>query len=612
MPSTVTDRLNGLTTSVAVKAPCHVATTAAILLFGLQTIDGVVLQTGDRVLVKNQTNPIENGIWLAATSTWYRAADFDGSLDVVGGTNLKSNLGAVNQGAYWQVDGDGSLLPGSDPIPISRTTENLSVPSGSAGVGFLQSGTGAVPLTVEDELGDTVSVKQFGAMCDGTTDDTVAVQKAIDHCLTFSRPLALRVPGRCRLTAALKIDKAVDTSLSEFHIYGEGSGAGFYTTTNALTFFDTNIAATTDPVSEGVVFRNIHFEASSGALNTLAMSWKFLRVKFMLCTFEKVRIVNSPIYLQSWKFVQCRAYRWPNAWFQTVGVIYDCHWLQCEWEKGEDGILSTSNGLNGSSIVSCVFEGSRRFFKQAGGQGFSIIGNYTEINSEIDYTFTDIGGGGVARGFTFTGNHMTTAHGLANVSLGDVQGATTGGNYCNDKLYSLSSTRMARLQSNGDFAGGAKFSDASRAMEVRPEGINGLANTITAHAGGGLVAATKLTASVNIVTTVATALDSVGLPPTDSMSDGNITRTILVVNAGANTLRVWSGADDFTNFGTNLSWDIPPGSARSFVQSFQGVMRSISPVATAQADSVAAAVADLKTDFNALLAKLRTAGLMVP
>ena len=42
------------------------------------------------------------------------------------------------------------------------------------GGGFTQSGTGAVKRTVENKLKDTVSVKDFGAVGDGVTDDTAA------------------------------------------------------------------------------------------------------------------------------------------------------------------------------------------------------------------------------------------------------------------------------------------------------------------------------------------------------------------------------------------------------------------------------------------------------
>jgi hypothetical protein len=66
-------RLNGLTP----KAPARAATTANITLSGAQTIDGVSVVAGNRVLVKNQTLPEENGIYVASASAWSRSADMN-------------------------------------------------------------------------------------------------------------------------------------------------------------------------------------------------------------------------------------------------------------------------------------------------------------------------------------------------------------------------------------------------------------------------------------------------------------------------------------------------------------------------------------------------------
>ena len=67
------------------KLSVRVATTASLqntnpsptpeTFSGLQTIDGVALAEGDRVLVKNQTDEQYNGIYIASAGTWLRAKD---------------------------------------------------------------------------------------------------------------------------------------------------------------------------------------------------------------------------------------------------------------------------------------------------------------------------------------------------------------------------------------------------------------------------------------------------------------------------------------------------------------------------------------------------------
>ena len=57
------------------KPSALVATTANITLSGTQTIDGITVAAGDRVLVKNQATASQNGIYLASAAGWTRAVD---------------------------------------------------------------------------------------------------------------------------------------------------------------------------------------------------------------------------------------------------------------------------------------------------------------------------------------------------------------------------------------------------------------------------------------------------------------------------------------------------------------------------------------------------------
>ena len=114
--SNLTDRIGGARTSLAAKAPCRVATTANITLSGYQTIDGVALAAGDavlRVLVKDQTDTTENGIWDAGPTAWTRSKDCNRSDDLQNGTMVYAGAGTVGTGWYRCV--------GTDPIVIGTS-----------------------------------------------------------------------------------------------------------------------------------------------------------------------------------------------------------------------------------------------------------------------------------------------------------------------------------------------------------------------------------------------------------------------------------------------------------------------------------------------------------
>lgn len=116
--TTTTSRLEGLTTSVAIKAPCKAVSDSNITLSGEQTIDGVSCVDGDRVLVNGQTNGAENGIWVVSYSAWTRAADWNGARDVVQGTQVRVTSGG-DAGVY--------RVTTANPITIGTTPVSLSV-----------------------------------------------------------------------------------------------------------------------------------------------------------------------------------------------------------------------------------------------------------------------------------------------------------------------------------------------------------------------------------------------------------------------------------------------------------------------------------------------------
>lgn len=113
------------------KPSVRAATTAAIALAGLQTVDGVALQAGDRVLVKNQANGADNGIYIASAGNWGRSVDANASMEVTPGLFVAVEQGAVNGGAIWQLTTPSPIALGTTPLSFAMLGGNTGVAAGT-------------------------------------------------------------------------------------------------------------------------------------------------------------------------------------------------------------------------------------------------------------------------------------------------------------------------------------------------------------------------------------------------------------------------------------------------------------------------------------------------
>lgn len=112
----ITDIAAGFVTAAAIKAPVRVATPGtAAELQGLYALDGITLVDGDRVLVKNQTNSYENGIYIARSGMWERAKDFNSTKQVVRGTRVFVTDGFATANTEW-------FVTSLNPVPVGTGT----------------------------------------------------------------------------------------------------------------------------------------------------------------------------------------------------------------------------------------------------------------------------------------------------------------------------------------------------------------------------------------------------------------------------------------------------------------------------------------------------------
>ena len=121
-----------------VKASVRVATTANITLSGEQTIDGVSVVAGDRVLVKNQDTGSQNGIYVCAAGSWSRATDADVDAEVTPGMFAFVEEGTANADSGWVLTTDGSITVGTTSLAFAQFSGTGQI---TAGDGLTKSGS---------------------------------------------------------------------------------------------------------------------------------------------------------------------------------------------------------------------------------------------------------------------------------------------------------------------------------------------------------------------------------------------------------------------------------------------------------------------------------------
>ncbi len=120
-----------------------VATTADITLSAPQTVNGVAVVAGNRVLVKDQSSGEENGIYVVAAAAWTRATDADGADEIVPGMYVHVSEGTADPDEWY-------FLETNAPITIDTTVLVFTKMPSLAELAATTAGNGAALVGVQD------------------------------------------------------------------------------------------------------------------------------------------------------------------------------------------------------------------------------------------------------------------------------------------------------------------------------------------------------------------------------------------------------------------------------------------------------------------------------
>lgn len=221
------------------KAAVRAGTLADITLSGEQTIDTVVLVSGDRILVKNQTDETENGIYVVAAGAWSRSTDFDSlsPIDEINGAYTFIQEGS-QAGQGWVQTGAVATI-GSDDI-IFVHFNSIAGLVGGDGIDI----TGSTISVDHDGEGLTFVSNQLALELDGATlEKSASGLKLSDTAVTpgtfgsASETVTITVDQQGRLTAASEQNISITASqVSDFNEAAQDAVGGILTDSASIDF----------------------------------------------------------------------------------------------------------------------------------------------------------------------------------------------------------------------------------------------------------------------------------------------------------------------------------------------------------------------------------------
>lgn len=422
MASSFTSRL-GTAPEEAVKAPVVVVSTANLTLSGEQTVNSVAVVAGDRVCVAAQTDNTENAIYDVGTASWTRSKDFNNANDVINGVMvLDTNsgnlyrtvftgvytpdttavsfgviIGPTGQAIITHVDLAAAV---ADPLLTDGTVINLvERTAGNGGGAFwdvvlsstvtentyeIVQCTGVATLSLVLRWDKCiVNAREWGALGDGSTDDTAALQNCLETCKmvlnSTSEVPSFYIPYGVYITTAnlTFVTDLAEPASGRIHMYGDGmTQTQFSTSTDVTKCLEMSQAVNT------VEWNYFHDFTINGNANT---EYGIEGPNFSNSYIQRLHIFGCTT--AAIDLAQCWNTRIMECWLGTSGIG-----------------INLRSGVNGFTIQNNIILSNTIGIKVVGSVGCNIISNDIE-------SITDVGIYAVHsnRALRITGNYFEGA-----------------------------------------------------------------------------------------------------------------------------------------------------------------------------------------------------------